>query len=98
MVKSGVFSKAVGDKSGPNKVDEVEVQTSIDDQEDTLLYPIPDGVHRDPLMANLQPRRDPDTENTDVDNQKHEEGYKLQFPGSVSVDHEDRDSIDNDLE
>jgi hypothetical protein len=78
-------------------VNEVEVQTGIDDQEDTLLYPVPDSVDRNPLVANLQPCRDPDTENTDVDNKKHEECCKFEFPGTVSINHKDRDSIDNNL-
>jgi hypothetical protein len=79
-------------------VDEVEVETSIDDQKDTLLYPIPDGVYRDPLVADLQSRGDPDTKHTDVDNQEHEKGCKFKSPGIVPIDHEDRDSVDDNLE
>jgi hypothetical protein len=79
-------------------MNEIEVQSCIDNQEDTFLHSIPDGVDADELLADLKTGWNPDTENTYIDDKKDKEGCQLQFPRVVSVDHQDRDSVDNDLE
>lgn len=72
-IKASVFRQAIGDKSRPNEMDKVKVQSRIHNQKDGLLYPIPDSVDTDVLLTDLETSRNPDAENTDIDGKKDEE-------------------------
>lgn len=52
-VKPSILGEAVGDEARSNEVDEVKVQTSIDDQEDAFLNSIPDGIDSNPFRTDL---------------------------------------------
>ena len=81
-----------------HKMDKVKVQSSVDKQKDDFFDSIPDFIDVDPGLVNLQSRRDPDCKDADVDAKDNNERPDLEPFRLSSVDHKDRNSVDDDLD
>lgn len=68
-----VLRQAVGDESSADEVDEVKVQSSIDDAEQGFLNPIKDVVDPHEGVVDLKGSRCPDAGNSNVDANQEEE-------------------------
>lgn len=96
-VQRNVLSQAVVDKAGANEIDEVEVEAGVDNGEDDLLATVPDLVDEDVSVVDLQTGRDPNAKDADVDSQDDGEDGPLHLSCETLVDHEETDSVDDDL-
>lgn len=91
-----VLGEAVGDEPGADEVDEVEVEAGVDEQEQDLLDAVPDLVDGHPLGRDLQPRRDPDDVDADVDEAQEARHRPAELPHAPLVLHQQRDPVDDD--
>lgn len=92
-----VFGETIGDELGTDEVDKVEVETHVDNGNDGLLAAVPYIIDADVSLTDLKPGRDPDTEDADVDGQHQSEDGPFQGSRLLLSDHEECDSVDDDL-
>jgi hypothetical protein len=93
-----ILGKAIRNKPRPHQVNKVQVKTSVDEQENDLFDAVPDVINVPPRLIDPQASWDPDAKHADVDNEDDEECAKLELSRVLSDDHEDGDSVDDDLD
>lgn len=91
------MGQAVGNELDLDKPHEVSVEDEVNDEEYALLGPVPDVVHHDPRLADLQPGRNPNNEDADVDKADDQSNCELYLPGLVRIVKDQRDSVCQDL-
>jgi hypothetical protein len=97
MIQAGILLQAICNKTLLNNPDEVEIEGSVHDGEEDLFHTIPNIVDMDVSFIDLKARRDPDTEDADIDGQENSETSPLEYRSVAADDHKQADTVDDDL-
>lgn len=97
MVQAGVLLKTVCHQTLFNNPNEIKVEGCVHNGEEDLFHTVPDFVDMYVLLTNLKTCRNPDTENADVDGQEDSKASPLENSSIPTDNHEQTDSIDDDL-
>lgn len=73
MIQAGIFLQTICNKTLLHNPDKVEIEGCVHDGEEDLFHTIPNIVDMDVSFIDLEARRDPNTENADVDGQENSE-------------------------
>lgn len=98
MDKRAVLRETRLDQLFLDNADEVVVQSSINHEDDNFLDAIPNDVDSHVCFIHLQLCGNPDAENGDVDEHDDHGGANLELECSSTVDHQNCNAIDDDLE
>lgn len=98
MDKLLVLGQAVDDKIDPDNVDEVEVETAVDDEVDDLFASVPPTVDPDVPLRYLKAGRYPDAVDRDVDSRDYGCDADFETVRLFLVCEKNRASVDDDLQ
>lgn len=93
-----VLRKAVNNKIFANDVDEVEIQTAVDNEIDDFFASVPPFVDVDISFWYLQPRRNPYAVDGNINGRYKCADEDFETVGFLFVGEEDATAVDDDLE
>lgn len=97
FVENVVLCQPARHQLGLDKPHKVRVERHVDARKNGLFRAVPDVVHADKCVVDLQPRGDPDAEDADVDEADGDQQAHLQPPFLDWVVHDEGQSVGQDL-
>lgn len=96
--QSAILGETIRNKPRPHQINKVQVETGVDEQKYDLFNTVPDVIDVPPRLIDPQASWDPDAKDADVYNEDDEECAEPELSRVLSDDHEDGDSVDDDLD